>query len=433
MNERPAALPLLDEVVRDLMGSPLIVGCDVRQIEVTDRPPIEPGAACRAALQAPRGTPPLREFAADRRTAVIITSDATRAVPSAALLPPLLHELAAAGIPAERVTVVIGTGAHRAPTDDELRGILGDLYGQLRVQSHDARASDLVEVGRSRRGTPVLIDRTVAQADLRIALGEVEQHEFAGFTGGRKAILPAVAGQATILANHALDMLAHPGVGPGALDGNVIHEEMLEAARLARLDFIVNVVVDRELKVVALAAGDFEQAHADLVSLIRRYATVSLERRPDVIVTGPDRPLDINLYQATKALSSIVPLVGQRSAILLLSACHEGIGANELAAPFVGAQSPEEVIDNLRHRYVVEHNGAFMLADFLRRCPSVVACCPGVSNTALRTLLLEPVADPQAGMARALGVADSQPRDGRPLLVAFIPRSQRLLLSLDAG
>lgn len=285
---------------------------------------------------------------------------------------------------------------------------------------------------RSRRGTPILLNRTVAQADLRIALGEVEPHEFAGFTGGPKAILPGVAGQATILANHALDMLVDHRAAPGVLDGNPIHEEMLQAAHLARLDFVVNVVVDRA-KVVALAAGDLEQAHAHLVAFVRRHSTATCEHRPDVIVTGLDRPLDINLYQATKALSSIAPLVGQRSVVLLISACREGLGADELAAPFVGAQSPEEVIDNLRRRYLVEHNGAYMLAAFLRRCPSVVACCPGVSNTALRTLLLEPTADPQAGLARALGVADAQPHDERPRQVAFIPRAQRLLLSLDTS
>jgi hypothetical protein len=432
----------VDTQFAELAASPPVDECDVVVVDPPEPSPLaDLAAATRAAQAAPLDSPPLRELAGQRAAqaaaagrdtrAVIITSDATRAVPSAKLLPLVLEELSAGGIDAGHVDVVIGTGAHRAATDAELHTILGGLYGRVVVQSHDARAASLVEAGRSRRGTPVLVNRTVAEADLRIALGEVEPHEFAGFTGGRKAILPAVAGDATIVANHALEMLTAPGVGVGLLDGNIVHEEMVEACRLAGLDFIVNVTIDRRLEVTAVAAGGPEAAHADLVGSVRRHAGVTLERRPDVIVCGPDRPLDINLYQGTKTLTSIKPVVGPLTAVVFVSPCHEGVGADEMLEPFVGATGAGDAFAALRRRYVVEHNGACMLALFLDRCPTVLAACPGVGADDLRTLLLHPVADARAGLEQALGVADAAPREsGRRPLVAFIPRAQRLLLSL---
>ena len=161
----------------------------------------------------------------------IITSDATRAVPNRELLPAVVAELHAAGIGDDAIEVVIGTGAHRGATPAELREMLGEEWiGRLRVANHDARG-DTVAVGTTARGNEVLVDRRVAEAGVRIALGLVEAHEFAGFTGGPKAILPAVCGYDTIVRNHSIAMMSHPGARPGVLEQNPIHEEMCEAAR----------------------------------------------------------------------------------------------------------------------------------------------------------------------------------------------------------
>ena len=301
----------LDALCTRLAASPLLRGHEVIQLAPDDPPPIDLPAALSAALAEPTGAPPLRELARGRSTAVIITSDATRATPSDTLIGPVMEELARGGISDDHVDVVIGVGAHRPATPDEIRRLLGGEWAdRLRVTNHDARADDLLAIGRTPRGVPLLVNRRVAQADLRIAFGQVEPHEFAGFTGGRKAILPSVAGYETIVRNHALDMLAAATARPGVLEGNPIHEEMLAAARLARLDFIVNVALDRESRPIAVAAGDAEQAHVQLVDFLRRHFGVPAPTRPPaVIVTGPGQPLDINLYQAVKALVGIEPLL----------------------------------------------------------------------------------------------------------------------------
>ena len=187
-----------------------------------------------------------------------------------------------------------------------------EWVGRLRVVNHDARG-ETVAVGTTSRGNEVLIDRRVAEAGVRIALGLVEAHEFAGFTGGPKAILPAVSGYDTIIRNHSIAMLSHPGARPGVLENNPIHEEMCEAARLARLDFVVNVVLDSGLRPLAVAAGDPVAAQAELVRFVRGYAEVSVSGdAPDIVVIGPGRPLDINLYQSIKPLVAIEPFVGPR-------------------------------------------------------------------------------------------------------------------------
>ncbi len=239
----------------------------MRRLGVAEPPPIDLGAALSRALARPVGAPPLRELARGRRRVAIITSDSSRPVPAHALLGPVLAELEAGGIDADAVDVVMGGGAHRPPYPEEIQALLGQWAGRVRVRCHDYRAADLVDLGRTPAGTPLLVDRVVAAADLRVSFGQVEPHEFAGFTGGRKSILPAVSGEATILANHSLANLSHPRSRPGVLEGNPIHEDMLAAARMARLDFIVNVVLGGDLQPFAAAAGDPVAAHAKLDEL----------------------------------------------------------------------------------------------------------------------------------------------------------------------
>jgi Lactate racemase N-terminal domain len=198
----------LDSLCARLAGSPLLHDHEVLQLAPSDPPPIDLAAALATVLAKPMGTPPLHDLARGRRTAVIITTDATRATPSAALIGPIMEELARGGISSDGVEVVIGVGAHRPATRDEIQRLLGGEWAtRLRVTNHDARADDLVEIGHTSHGVPLLLNRRVAEADLRIAFGQVEPHEFAGFTGGRKAILPSVAGYESIVRNHALDML----------------------------------------------------------------------------------------------------------------------------------------------------------------------------------------------------------------------------------
>jgi nickel-dependent lactate racemase len=443
----------LDAVIDGLAASAAAAGCEVRRMGVAEPPPIDLPAALSRALERPVGTPPLRELARGRRRAVIITSDATRPVPTCALIGPVMAELEAAGIARDAVDVVIGGGAHRPARPEEIERLLGPEWaGRVRVSCHDAKAGDLVDLGRTPAGTPLLVDRRVAEADLRLSFGQVEPHEFAGFTGGRKSILPAVAAEASILVNHSIANLSHPRARPGVLEGNPVHEDMLEAMRLAGLHFVVNVVLGGDLHPLAVAAGDPEAAHATLVAFVRGYAQLERPEGPvDVVVTGPGAPLDINLYQSTKPLVGLQPMIegmaaGARRAaawrppvVVLLSSCWDGAGSDEMLFPFDGASSPADVLKRLREHYTVEMNESFNIARFLAVCPRVVACCPGVDDDVLRRLFFTPAQTPQAALDTALTLAAPGPAVGpgiaagpvsdvgrRPSVLVF-PRAQRAL------
>ena len=264
----------LDDTLADLAASPALAGCDVRTVAVTEPQPINLRSALADALAHTHDAPSLHALAADATSAVIITSDATRAVPNRELLPLVVAELAAAGVSEERMTVVIGVGAHRPMRNEELREHLGEWATRLRVVNHDPAAHDLVRVGETASGNEILVNGRVWEAGVRVALGQVEPHEFAGFTGGPKAILPAVAGYDSILRNHSLAMLRHPRSRHGVLEDNPIRAEMVQASRLARLDFVVNVVVDRSSRPLAVAAGDPVAVQDELARFIRTYAEV---------------------------------------------------------------------------------------------------------------------------------------------------------------
>jgi nickel-dependent lactate racemase len=432
-------------------------GHAVEHLAVFEPPPVDLDAAVAEALRDPIGSPPLGELAAGARTAAIITSDATRPVPTARLLEQVVEELTAAGVPLDGIDLVVGTGAHRPATRDELDAMLGARFaGRLRAGSHDPRANDLVSVGTLPEGSPISVDRRVAAADLRIAFGNVEPHEFAGFTGGRKAILPAVADYQVTLRNHSLERLRHPRARSGILAGNPIHGEMVAAARLARLDFVVNVVLDGRRRPLAVAAGDVEAAHEHLVAFVRSYSQQQVPTGPyDVIVTGPGDPLDINLYQSVKALVGIEPVVEAQTGeegvsdpvVVLLSRCWDGTGSAELLDPFRGLGPPgwwraaaagepvaldevaaegreraHGVLAGLSREYTIEKDHSYFVARFVSLGAPVVACCPGVADEDLAALGWLPAPKPET----ALRVALRAVAPGGRLLC--MPRSQRALM-----
>ncbi|MGB9134067.1 MAG: nickel-dependent lactate racemase [Candidatus Bathyarchaeia archaeon] len=279
------------------------------------------------ALNSPIGTKPLSEMVKAGSRVAIVVDDVTRPVPSKLMVPPLLEQLSQLGVKEEDITIIFGCGTHRAVKPEEAKELLGDeVVSRFRIMSHDCHAKDLVQVGTTKKhGTKVMVNRLFAEADVRILTGDVELHYYAGFGGGRKSVLPAVSGEETIQHNHALTL--HPQARTSVLEGNPVHEDMVEAARLARVDLILNVVTNSKGEIVQAFAGDLEQAFNEGVKLVEEMYKVLIDRRADIVIVSPGgHPADINLYQAYKAIDNALESVKRGGVIILVGECPEGYG-----------------------------------------------------------------------------------------------------------
>ena len=293
-----------------------------------DLPPASDAKAeVERALNSPMGTRKLREIATPESKVAIVVDDATRHAPTEIMLLPVLAELNEAGVKDDNVTVIFGCGTHRAVTEEEARNLLGEeAFGRVKSVSHDCRAQDLVEVGKTKsHGNKIYLNRVFAEADVKILLGDVGFHYYAGYGGGRKSVLPAVAGEESIKHNHS--MLLNANAKTGILEGNPVHEDLTEAAKLAKVDFIVNTISNDKGKVVQAFAGDLEQAFLEATKAVDEMYRVVVDRRADIVVVSPGGyPADMNLYQSYKGLDNALAIVKRGGVIILVAECAEGHG-----------------------------------------------------------------------------------------------------------
>ena len=297
-------------------------------IEPTDRPgTTDPKAEVERALKEPINSKRLCEIAKPESKVAIVIDDATRKAPSETMMLPVLAELNSAGVKDENVTVIFGCGTHRAVKPEEASALIGaEACKRVKTVSHDCRAADLVNIGSTKtHGNKVFVNKVFAEADVRVLLGDVGFHYYAGYGGGRKSVLPAVCGEETIKQNHAL--LLHASARTGNLEDNPVHRDMTEAAKLAKVDFIVNVVENKKGEIVKAFAGDLEQAFLEAVKLVDELYRVTVDRRADIlVVSAGGAPADMNLYQAYKALDNVLDAVKRGGVIILVAECPEGHG-----------------------------------------------------------------------------------------------------------
>ena len=307
---------------------PIDLAMDADVIEPRDPPRVaDPNQALREALRRPMAGPPVADLVPTDSSIVVVISDSTRPAPNRLMLEALLGELGADA--ASRMHVLVATGLHRPTRDDELDRMLGpDLRRQLRVTNHDATdESSLREIGRTSSGRPVLINRRYLDADVRITLGLIEPHFFAGFSGGAKLILPGVAGEASILRNHDAEMIGHPNARWGSLAGNPIHREQRDAARLAGCEFSVNVTIAGDGAITGIFAGALEAAHDAGCQAALQAAMQPVDEPYDVVITtNGGHPLDLNLYQAVKGMDAAAQIVRPGGHIVMAAECREGAG-----------------------------------------------------------------------------------------------------------
>jgi nickel-dependent lactate racemase len=308
-------------------------------------------AALDAALDRPIGSKPLRELAAGKKTAAISVCDITRPAPNWLTLPPLLKRLHDAGIPVGGVTILIATGLHREATPSEIDHILGpEIAAKYRVVNHDARV--LAEhrwLGTTGRGIPVYIDERFMAAELHITLGFIEQHLMLGFSGGRKLVAPGLAAQETIKVIHSPAFMREPMATEGSIADNPLHAQLLEIARMAGHDFMLDVTLTQSREVSGIFAGDPVKAHAAGVDFLR---TTSLERLTGladaVITSAAGYPLDLTLYQTVKGVTAAQHIVKPGGRILIMGECAEGVGSPEFAEKVAGFSGYDSFLDEIR-------------------------------------------------------------------------------------
>ncbi len=342
-------------------------------------------ALVEQAMEAPIGSPKLSELAAGKRTCTVIISDHTRPVPSRDILPAMLSQLRQ-GNPEIDITLLVATGCHRGTTAAELANKLGEEIAQKEtIVVHDAfDPASNVEIGILPSGAPLVIDRLAAETELLVAEGFIEPHFFAGFSGGRKSVLPGVCDKVTVYGNHCGTFIADSCARTGILDGNPIHRDMEAAAELAKLRYIVNVVIDEHKRTVAAFAGDFRQAHAAGVAFLREYCQVPPIPGDIVVTTNGGAPLDQNLYQCVKGLTAAEATVNPGGTIILCAEMADGIGGDQfyrdmrdcesaaaLFAKFCATPQPETVADQWQTqilcRVLKEHRVIFVTRPEMRQ------------------------------------------------------------------
>ena len=343
----------------------LIQVIEPREIEVVD----EESEIVRA-LNDPIGTPTLYEIASQRKGpkkdlhVVVIVSDVTRPTPTKKLLPHVLNELRKAEIPDSQITILFALGIHRPLSKSEMNELVGDdVFNHYRCINHDG--NNCVFVGTTLRGTRVYANKVVLSSDVRVCLGTVELHYFAGYSGGYKSLLPGVCARETIESNHKL--MLQPNAEAGRLDSPV-REDLEDAGQLIGCDFIVNVVLNAQKQIVKAVAGDPIRAHREGVKVVDSMYIVPITELADVVLASAGgSPKDINLFQAQKALDNAKHALKDGGTIVLAAECPEGLGEKVFERWIHEAQDKQELVDRLDYAFEIGGHKAGILAKLTQK------------------------------------------------------------------
>ncbi len=388
-----------------------------------------PADAVSQSLAQPIASAPLKELARGKADAMIVISDITRPVPNRLLLPLIIRQLEAAGIPADKITSLIATGIHRPNEGPELERLVGkEIAASYRIINHFSKnQEEMTLVGHIGDGVPALVNKHYLAAELKILTGFIEPHMWAGFSGGRKSILPGISSVKTLEFMHGPEMVAHPQTRYGVLEGNPFHEAGLAIMEQAGADFIVNVTLDTSKQLTGVFAGHPVKAHLAGVEFLRRHCVHSLAEPLDfVVTTNAGAPLDCNLYQTAKGISGVASAIREGGVILIATECLEGFGSDEYRAVFEHATTPQAFIEKLLKKefflpdqWCAQETYQVMLKN------EIWVHTKGIDAATLKRFHFKPV--PQINQA----ITELLVRFGRNARWAIVPDGPLLILKLD--
>ena len=310
-----------------------------------DTPGVKNNAkAIKEALKNPIGSPTIPKIAQGKCTAVVICTDITRPTPDKLLIPPILDELNKGGISDKNIKVIIARGQHRKMTEEEVKEKVGEeVLKRVKISQHDPD-NNLFYLGKSKRGNKLWVNKDVVQAEVKIATGNIIPHRYAGYGGGAKSILPGISSRETIGHNHLYVETGEAALGK--TEGNPVREEMEEAAKMIGLDMIVNTVMNVKNEIVKVVAGDPAMAHQAGVKVCNDIYGVKIPGKADIILAS-SYPMDISFHQASKTLEAIGHIIKEKSTIIMLSPCYEGVGGKDFI-DFLKEKTPEDIIMNIK-------------------------------------------------------------------------------------
>ncbi len=347
-------------------------------------------AAVHAALKEPLHSPPLSDIARGRKNACIVISDFTRPVPNQVILPPLLATLEQSGIKPEDITILIATGMHRPNLGEELVNLVGqEIVDNYPIVNHYCRKSEEYRKIDEIDGAPIEINKVYLNADLKILTGLIEPHFYAGYSGGRKAILPGISSFETMKFMHSFKMIDHPNVANCVLQDNPFHEYGIRVTELAGADFILNVVINKKREIAGVFAGHFNEAHLAGCDLVREHSLIKLDRRMDVVITsGGGFPLDATFYQISKALICAMGIVKKGGDIVVACECREGLGNPEFSEILHSTADYKDFCDHYSNPcdFTIDQWCAQNIYEALDHAGRIFVYSPGLSEKNLRKM-----------------------------------------------
>lgn len=343
----------------------------------------DPEAAVAEALASPIGTPPLAEIARGRKNACIVISDITRPVPNTIILPPLLQTLEDSGIATGDITILIATGMHRPNLGSELESMVGrEIMEKYRIVNHYCQKKEELRSITTIDGARIEVNSHYLDADLKILTGLIEPHFYAGFSGSRKSILPGISSFETMKFMHSYRIINQLHKANCRLENNIFHQYAMEVTRKAGVDFIVNVVINKERELAGVFAGHYEKAHLAGCKMVVDHAVTELEQQPDLVITSAGGyPLDATFYQVSKCLISARDILTKDGTILVLCGCEEGLGSEEFCTIMRSTPTPADF--HARHsdpeNFVIDQWCAQNIYQALDHAGKIYIFSPGLS------------------------------------------------------
>jgi nickel-dependent lactate racemase len=382
----------------------------LNELKIKDFPPLsDPETAIKEAIRHPIQSPPLREIVRPGQKVAFLVNDSTRVANSHIFMPILLDELNAAGIPDKDMFIMFAVGAHRLVPPEEMVQLVGEKVAKrVKMYNSDARdSSQFSYLGKTSRGTPIYFHKKVVEADHIILTGSIVYHFFAGFGGGRKALLPGVASFETICRNHAL--MLEPGAGLGKLKGNPVYEDQVEGTEMRRPSFLLNVVLNEKKEFLKVFAGDYIQAHLQGCALVEQIYGAEISEPADLVIAScGGYPKDINVYQLQKTMDNAWLAVREGGVIIILGECVEGVGSDDYLRWMKEYKTPAKIEEEVRKNFIVGGHKAYAVTRLMKKAQFILVS--DLDPELVRTLLFTPAKDMEEALRLAYARLGSHPR-----------------------